>query len=299
MSKYSFSFITSITNAISNDGATPHGTGLLCVQWKIDPESLTAKKISSDTYDGKSQAELSGEIRNAGNGGYLIWIDGVQLSPGGEYVVYRTNRDCRSDRIESASDTSVWTIDLKTGEEHQVIVPAYHNDIVGFLSGRHVVVGALADTRIVDMITGTVVSVSFQQLPNFYICGVNDGTIVYSSYADGTSETSAYISRIDTSTGAMTLITKVVGYLGGAEPRFSPSGKTVAIGYGTKPMVGVVDIMLVNLATGTQKLLTASVEGANQIEGEITKCQWAYNDTLIVTAQNGNEWRTYIIAFGG
>ena len=252
--------------------------------WQIDPVTLKSEKISTDNYEGKSRAEIREQNVD------LYWIDGVYLSPDSSFAAYRTNRDC------TGNDTSVWAIDLRTGEERQIVRPAIYNDIVGFLSGRHIVVGASSDTRIVDVFTGVVVPVSFPQLPNFIISGVNNGIVVYTSYADGTSDTTAYISHIEASTGSMTLITRVVGFLG--ESRFSPSGKTVAIGYGTSPNAGVGDVMLVELATGTQKLLTASVQDANQIDGAIRRFQWGYDDMLIVTAQSESDSRTYIIDFG-
>jgi len=259
--------------------------------WRIDPKILTSEKITSDTYEGKNWDEIEAKKRSVGY--YLLWIDSVFVSPHGNYALYRTNKDCE----DTSSDTTIWAIDLRTGKEQRIIEPALNNDIVGFVSDYHVMVGSLHDTRIVDITTGAIVSVSFPNLPNFRIDGVNDGIVVYASYVDGTSDTTAYISRIDASTGLMTLITKVVGYLG-SETQFSPSGKIMAIGYGSDPMAGTDDVMLVDLATGIQKLLTASVENANLIDGLIRSYRWTCNDTLIITAQKESEFSTYVVSFG-
>ena len=257
--------------------------------WQIDPHGLTARKITSDTYAGKSRSEIRDNFIS--KNGYLFWIDSVQLSPDGEFAVYRTNRDC----IAGSDDTSVWAVNLQTGEERQVAAPTLNNDIAGFLSDSHIAVGALADTRIINVETGGVVPLEFPQLPNFLVTGACNGIIVYSSYSNGSSDTTAYISSIDVSTGKLTPITKVVGYLSN-EPRFSLSGKTAAIGYGTDPMVGTTDVMLVNLETGTQKLLTASVANSQDIDGMIRNYQWAHNDTIIVNAQRESESHIYLIA---
>jgi len=86
--------------------------------WRIDPDNLSAVKLSSDTYSAKTQAEIGLGITKLHPDGYLTWVDSVKISPDGNYIVYRTNRDSTK-----LNETSVWGIDLKTGEEGQLISP--------------------------------------------------------------------------------------------------------------------------------------------------------------------------------
>lgn len=247
--------------------------------WRIDSANMSAKKITSDTYSGKTFTEISLEITKLHPDWYLSWIDNVNISPDGNYVVYRTNRDSTVQ-----NETSVWGINLKTGEEHQLISPAYNNDIVGFLTNSNVVLGALSETRIVDVNNKTVVAIDIPKLPNFRISGVKDGKIVFSSYEDGSSSTSAYISNVNTLTGEVSEITSVVGYLDG-EPRFSPSGVKIAIGYGTDPMTGVDNVMIVDLSAKSKALLTDSLQNARTVNGNITRFRWVDDNTVLIQAQ--------------
>ncbi|MBA1334988.1 MAG: hypothetical protein HPY66_0610 [Firmicutes bacterium] len=261
--------------------------------WRIDPENMSAKKISSDTYSGKTQAEISLEIKKLHPDWYLTWVDSVNISPDGNYVVYRTNRDSTA-----LNETSVWEIDLKTGEERQLIQPSYNNDIVGFITDRNVVVGALSDTRMVDVNNKMVIAVNVPKLPNLRISGVKDGKIAYSSYEDGSSNTTEFISSVNVSTGEVSEITKVVGYLDG-EPRFSPSGNKIAIGYGTDPMVGVTDVMIIDLATMSQTLLTDSLQNPRAVNGNVIRFRWINDEAALVDAQRGREFSSFLIKCQG
>lgn len=256
--------------------------------WRIDPRKMDAEKISSDSYNGENLFELR-DTQGAIN---FFWIDGVQLSPDGAYAVYRTTRDCAP-----GGGTSVWVIDTATGEEYQAIAPNTNNDIVGFLSDSHIMVGALADTRIANIKSGAITSVTFPELPNFCVSAASNGTVIYSSYPEGSSTTTAFVSRVDLETGRLTPVTEVVGYLDG-EPRLSKSGKTAAIGYGTDPMVGVVDVMLVDLSSGEQTLLTALLAGEQQIDGLIRHFRWAADDTLVIDVQTGSNFQSYMLTLG-
>ena len=249
--------------------------------WRIDPENMSAKKLSSDTYSGKAQAEISLEIMKLHPDWYLTWVDSVNISPDGNYIVYRTNRDS-----VKLNETSVWGIDLKTGEERQLIHPSYNNDIVGFITDSNVVVGALSNTHMIDVNNKTAVAINVPKLPNFRISSVKDRKIVFSSYEDGSSNTTAFISNVNVSTGEVSEITRIVGYLDG-EPRFSPSGSKVAIGYGNDPMNGVDDVMIVDLSTKSQTLLTGSLQNSRAVNGNIIRFRWVKDDAVLVDAQHG------------
>lgn len=257
--------------------------------WRIDPEKLSAIKISSDTYSGRTQDEISNKIMKIYPEWYLTWIDSVKISPDGSYIVYRTNRDSAL-----MNETSVWGIDLKTGEERQLIPSSYNNDIVGFITDSHIVVGALGDTRMMDIKENMIISVDIPKLPNFSISEVRDGRILFSSYEDGNSNSTTWINSIDVLTGKVTEIMSITGYLDG-EPRFSPSGNKVAIGYGSDPMVGVVDVLIVDLSTKSQMLLTDSLKNTSAVKGNIIRFHWVNDDTVLVDAQQGSELSSFII----
>lgn len=261
--------------------------------WRIDSDNLSAIKLSSDTYSGKTQAEISHGITKLHPDWYLTWIDSVNISPDGKYAVYRTNRNSTT-----LNETSVWGIDLKTGEEYQLISPTYNNDIVGFITDSNVVVGALSGTRMIDVNNKKVVAVDVPKLANFSINSVKNGKIVYSSYEDGSSSSEAFISSVNVSTGRVSEITRVVGYLDG-EPSFSPSGSKVAIGYGTDPMDGVNDVMIVDLSTKSQTLLTDSLQNAQAVNGNIVRSRWVNDGALLVNAQHESAFSSFLIKFQG
>jgi hypothetical protein len=260
--------------------------------WKIDPDLLTTKMITANTYAGRSQMEISDSIKNIHSDWYLSWVEDVHLSPNGSTILYRTNRDC-----SILNDTSVWLVNLLDGQERQILTPAYHNDVVGFLTENHAVVGSLAETRITDTSTGTNIPIKLPSLPNFTVSGVSNGILVYMCYADGSSESTAIVSHIDTKTGELKKIAEVIGYLNG-KPEFSALGKKVAIGFGHDPMVGVVDVMLVDSMNGEKTSLLSSFLDAQGMAGTINHFQWIDDESFIFTTQEGNEQKTDLITYG-
>ncbi len=256
--------------------------------WNINPITLTADKITADTY-----TNTTAETKNSFDK-ELFWIDSLRISPNGTYAVYRTSRDCTD-----SSGTSVWVINLQSGEERQVIEPSRTNDIVGFLSETHIVVGAFSETKMTDISTGEELLLTFPELPNFSVCGVNNGTIVYSSYAEGSSDTTAFIADIDLKTGGQAPIASVKGYLE-CNPQFSSSGEILAIGYGSDPMLGVDDAVLVSLADGSQKRLSSSLSMLKRNGfGRIRGVQWVGDNNFIITSQSGSEMHDYLIVSQG
>lgn len=257
--------------------------------WSINPNSETAQKITSDSYLGESQADISAELQAQGSGEYLIWIDSVAISPNGSYVIYRTNRDA-----DALNETSLWKIELNSNSEEQFVAPATNNDIVGFISDNKAVIGSLANTRMVDVSSSSTIALSIPEISNACVKSAKAGVIVVSSYNDGSSNTTAHISDVDNMTGALTEITQVSGYLDG-NPQFSPSGNKVAIGYGTDAMVGVDDVMIVDLSTTAQTLLTDSIattRSAQTINSNVTGCLWIDDEALLVNTQQENDLPT-------
>jgi len=257
--------------------------------WSIDSTSMKAQKISSDTYFGKTISEVNLIVEKLNQDAYLTWIDSVHISPDGNYVVYRTNRDCTM-----LNQTTVWTINLKSGEESQLISSAYNNDIVGFITDRNLVVGALGDTRAVDTVNRAVINLDTPNLPNIRIGSVKDGKIIFYSYEDGSSNSTVYISDVDISSGKIADGIKVTGYLDG-EPQFSSSGKKVAIGYGNDAMKGVEDVVVVDLISKSQTLLTESLQNSQTVNGNIIRFRWIDDNMLHIDAQMGSDFSNYMI----
>ena len=75
--------------------------------WRISPENLSAEKLTSDTYLGDTRAAVASEFADIDPDAYLVWVDSVFISPDGNAVIYRTNRDSIV-----MDETSIWKIDL-------------------------------------------------------------------------------------------------------------------------------------------------------------------------------------------
>lgn len=254
--------------------------------WKIDPQRLLSTKITTDLYLGRTQAEISEDLRALDPEAYLVWIDNVHISPNGKYVVYRTNRD-----IGKLDDTSIWRIDLDNYSEEQLVSPELNNDIVGFIYDDAVVIGSLENTRMVNIQSQNSTAIEIPELPNACVKAVKDGTIVFSSYENGSSRSTAYINEVDLNTGEMSEITSVSGYLDG-EPDFSPSGKKLAIGCGEDALTGIDDVVIVNTNTGNQMMLSDTAQvtrRSREASNIITNCLWLGEETLLLNTQEEND----------
>ena len=250
--------------------------------WQIDPIEQIATKITSDTYLGKTQAELSLTLRKENPNSYLLWIDNVAISPAGDYIVFRTNRDA-----DNPDETSVWKVNLKSNSERRILSPNINNDIVGFISDNAIVVGSLSNTRIANLDSGNCKPVDVPLLQNVCVKGVKDGKVVVTSYQDGSTITTAYINQVNLDTGEMTELSRVSGYLSG-EPEFSPSGNKIALGYGSDAMTGINDVVIVDAISKThsrvsESLLTA--QSANPISSNVTRYLWLNEDTVLTNVQ--------------
>lgn len=254
--------------------------------WNIDPDRESATQITMDTFMGQSQAELSEVKKEANPESYLLWIDNVEISPDGEYVVYRTNRDA-----DALDETSIWTINLNSNLEKQAVSPAENNDIIGFIDEDAVVVGALNDTRMINVSDSDITAIDIPNLPNACVKSVKNGKIIISSYNNGSSSTTAYINNVNMETGEMSQITSVSGYLDG-EPDFSPSGSKIAIGYGKDAMMGTDDVVIIDTLDNSQTMLTEALpttRSSSTIDSSITRCLWIDDDTVLVDVQEENE----------
>ena len=248
--------------------------------WSINASSGSTNKLTSDTYAGKNRSEIEHEIKAINPESYLLWIDNVELDPSGQYVVYRTNRDA----VEP-DETSVWKVNLQNPAEAQLISPAINNDIVGFISDNSVVVGSLDSTRIVNVVNRSINSVDIPDLPNVCVKGAGYGKLIYTTYQDGSSTSTAYINDLDSETGKLREITSVRGYLDGT-PSFSMSGAKLAISYGENADIGMNDIKIVDALNGTAISLNETTQVGQSVQAATNSAVrgfWLNEDTMLIS----------------
>ena len=256
--------------------------------WRLDPENMSAQKITSDFFRNSSIPDVEAKLSAHFPGSYLVWTADVKISPGGDYAIYRTNRD-----ISALDETSIWRVNLNSAGEEQIVCPAENNDIVGFIENDTVVVGAIADTRAVNITTKAVLNLRLPVMPNFCIKSVKEGKLIFSSYVSGTSDNTVYIDRVNMQTGAVTEITHVSGYLDG-EPLFSPSGNKVAVGYGIDAEMGIQDVLIIDTIKRDQFFLwgglwreTATEGSENARSGKsIEEFLWISDEAVLFNAQD-------------
>lgn len=246
--------------------------------WRIDISDNSAVKISSDP-----QVDAN---RVTPDEGYIVWIDNAMLSPSGSYIVYRSNRDSKN-----LDYTSIWKINLETGNETKIINAAENNDIVGFIDENNIVTGSINETKIVNIINGNTININVPDVPNMVVKAVNKGKFVYTGYPDGSSISTAYIGELNTITGKIKPITTITGYLD-ADVSFTPSGNKIAIGYGEEPANGINDIVVVDFTNNTGKRTENSAEKFNIINTEkkkvINKYLWFDEDAIFVNGVTNN-----------
>lgn len=248
--------------------------------WSINASSGSTNKLTSDTYAGKNRSEIEHEIKAINPESYLLWIDNVELDPSGQYVVYRTNRDA----VEP-DETSVWKVNLQNPAEAQLISPAINNDIVGFISDNSVVVGSLDSTRIVNVVNRSINSVDIPDFPNVCVKGAGYGKLIYTTYQDGSSTSTAYINDLDSETGKLREITSVRGYLDGT-PSFSMSGAKLAISYGENADIGMNDIKIVDALNGTAISLNETTQVGQSVQAATNSAVhgfWLNEDTMLIS----------------
>lgn len=170
--------------------------------WKIDTNKLCLDKLTSDEFNGKTYMEIINEMQNdetVANESSLFWIDSVRISPNNNYMVYRSNRGS-----ENPSETSIWKLDLKTRAEEKVLNEAIYNDIVGFISDDVLVVGSTQDTRLVNLNNLKSQEIKIPSVPNMSVQGVKNGKLFYTTYEDGSIETTTVLNELNLETGELT-----------------------------------------------------------------------------------------------
>ncbi|MOA61947.1 hypothetical protein D3C78_1872190 [compost metagenome] len=64
-------------------------------------------------------------------------------------------------------------------------------------------------------------------------------------------------------------------------------------------MVGIDDVMIVDLSTNSQKLLSNSPQSARAVNGNIIRFQWVNDDEVLVNARNGSASSSFMVKSQG
>lgn len=96
--------------------------------WRIDPAG-GLERLSSETYKGMTHREVWQALPGSLDQSLLKWNYAAKLSPGRDWLAYGTNRDCTLDQLDTEGRdkfeyifaTSLWLMNLKTGEEKRLV----------------------------------------------------------------------------------------------------------------------------------------------------------------------------------
>lgn len=170
-------------------------------------------------------------------------------------------------------------------DKNDILQRQINNDIVGFISDNSVVVGSLDSTRIVNVVNRSINSVDIPDFPNVCVKGAGYGKLIYTTYQDGSSTSTAYINDLDSETGKLREITSVRGYLDGT-PSFSMSGAKLAISYGENADIGMNDIKIVDALNGTAISLNETTQVGQSVQAATNSAVrgfWLNEDTMLIS----------------
>lgn len=115
--------------------------------------------------------------------------------------------------------------------------------------------------------------------------GAGYGKLIYTTYQDGSSTSTAYINDLDSETGKLREITSVRGYLDGT-PSFSMSGAKLAISYGENADIGMNDIKIVDALNGRAISLNETTQVGQSVQAATNSAVrgfWLNEDTMLIS----------------
>ena len=246
--------------------------------WKLDPDTRTATKMTSDTYNGQPRASIRSSMTSENT---LFWIDTPVVSPNGQYVVYRSNRTA-----PDADGDCVWVLNGSTGVETQL---TQHNGsyrvIEGFISNTEILVSSRAGETtaysVLNIETGTETPAAMPQLSNLSIAAVHsNGYVALNSY----DETSADTIIVQVTANGVSIISELQGCYG--KVKFSLSGDKVGIVFNEDNSKPDNNMVLVDLASGTAQELSqlpAAQERDIGKDARISDFSWLNEEAILVT----------------
>lgn len=247
--------------------------------WFIDdPVKCIPKKISKDTYEGKSISELLKSISGRDDR-LLYWISNPMFSPDGNKVAFISNRDCL-DRQGS----SIWINDLTTNNEYALVrsINGEYYNLIGWFDSENVLCVKYdkegSTYYVIDM------------KGNIYGPFLNDKDVV-AIYRDGkiaytdNSSKKIYVSQYDFNNHDIKSIyddAEINGeYLIKNSFHFSPDGSALSLAYAADTN-GTLYIKIINLNNKKEIILKDSPSG----EWFLFNNDWIDNTRLLVYTEN-------------
>jgi hypothetical protein len=244
--------------------------------WRITANGVSTK-LSADEFDGNHYSWHVAAAYSPQEGwSKLFWIANAILSPDKRYIVYRSNRDCYDDLSDN---TSIWRIDLETGEEQRILEGNAVNTINGFVTDKLI----LVDQRfLLDVSNGKTIPITLPELPNRSIDGTGFGYIVCTSYSEDVPGVSTLlIFSIDPETGALTEMFSEQGLF--YKFGFSPSGKNAYVVYGRTPNRGAETLMLFDFEKTTARLLEdVPGDAYKELDGDVIRAIWLSENAMLL-----------------
>ena len=252
--------------------------------WQIDPETLETKRITSDTYDGKT----IDEIREDSIKIEFSWVSDVALSLDGKNVVYLSKKDCPKE----LGKRSIWMINLETGKESRLSDSWKWGYMVGFLSDDCLIMQEEIGASIININTGKIIPIPFpEEFPvdeikndggysGISIKDIKNEVIVYRFSINGSALSTMYVSNINAETGELVKIMEVKDVV--YPPSFSPSGNIIGVLEQRGEYTNSLDLLLIDITTGEQKWLKETIGKETEIKGGIQGFKWANDDNTLI-----------------
>ncbi len=256
--------------------------------WMVDAEKENGKKISKDSYNGKSRVKLQEELAARANENEdglvptLFWNENPIFSPNSSKVVYMSNKDCTD-----VNGISMWVYDLAS-EEEAVLVKNTGNEFyipVGWVNESQLLVKKISDNysyQLVDL-NGNVKELAFEgQYPE--VMTIENGVIVYTSDYNVANE--VYIARVENDKLVNIYNSSVNGFLILNSASVCPDASKASFIYGTDDK-GFRKLSVIDLANKTELNINQ-----NRLKGKIAGAyvKWMDNDRILVHTdeyQNG------------
>ena len=260
--------------------------------WRITADQRSVK-ITSDEYNGMhSSWHEKAAFDNRYGMPRLFWIAHATLSPDRRYIIYQTNRDCYNED----ENTSIWRIDLQTGEEQRLVEGNADNTINGFVTDS---IALIDEQFLLEVTTGKTVPVTFPDLPNRSVIDTGFGYVACYSYKEeDAGQSSVTVFSIDTANAELTEIITERGYF--SDFGFSPYGKYASVGYGTDPNQGVTTVMIFDFEAKTIQMLEEKLGGAyNELSGAVIRSHWLADNAMLLNVQsvvdNKGVFKTWLV----
>jgi hypothetical protein len=274
---------------ISSNDKTKYIIPLIRELWVIDSSDFTKpKKISSNTYNGKTWEELTLELQSilpedTEANAVIWWNANPTISPDGAKISFVTNRD-----FNKGNEGSVWIYDMISKEEKKLTnnVSGEWYRIDGWIDNNSFIAKKYADSNsyvLID-IEGTI-----KQLPlkgiNPEVLAVNNNLIAYEP--DASKDQELFVAEIDKKSGKIIEILhkEIEGYLISNSVSFNSTGSKLAFVYGVGND-GHRRLSMLDINKKEEKEPKQSVLGGRILGGYV---KWLDEDRVLVHTSKLNK----------